>query len=105
MAKVIINAKIAEVANTVQFTSTGDRTIIETFTVTNTGSDNALISVYLLNPGDSPDSSNKIVNNDSFSPGDSRKLSVLSLHAIESGGSIATEASLANTLTIRATGR
>lgn len=103
--KNIIPAKLAENAQTAQYTANGCKTIIDTFTVVNVGIANASISINLVPKSGTAAASNLITVTRSVAPGQSWRASEVVGHALEDGGFISTLASSATDLSIRATGR
>jgi hypothetical protein len=103
--RVLIPAKQAENAQTVQYTASNCKAIIDKFTATNTSASNVTISVNLITSGGSAGVSNLIVDNRSIVPDETYTFPELVGQALESGGVISTLASAATSLTIRASGR
>lgn len=106
-ARVLIESKQAETAQTTQYTASVDgvRTIIDKFTATNTGASAASISVNLLGSGGTAGSGNTIVKTKSLAAGEAYTFPEIVGHILESGGFISTLASASSTITIRACGR
>lgn len=103
--KVLIPAKQAEATQTVQYTASNARAIIDKFTVTNTSAANATISVNLVASGGSAGASNLILDERAIAPNETYTCPELVGQVLESGGVISTIASAATSLTIRASGR
>jgi hypothetical protein len=103
--KTFIPAKQAENTDTVQYTATNARAIIDKFTATNTSAGNETLSVNLVTVGGTPSVSNLIVDARSIAPGETYTFPELVGQVLESGGFISTIASAAASLTIRASGR
>jgi hypothetical protein len=103
--RVLIPAKQAENSQTVQYTASNCRAIIDKFTATNTSASNVTISVNLITSSGSAGASNLIVDNRSIVPDETYTFPELVGQALESGGVISTIASAATSLTIRASGR
>ena len=105
-AKVIIPAKLAESAQTAQYTApTGTRCIIDKFTATNTSAAAASLSVHLVTAADSAGAANRIVQTKGLAVGESYTFPEIVGHVLESGGFVSTLASAASAITIRASGR
>ena len=103
---VIIPAKIAENAQTTQYTSpAGVTTIIDKFTATNYGATTATISVNLVTATDTAGTQNLVVKTRSLVAGETYIFPELVGHMIAPNGFISTIASAASTLNIRASGR
>jgi hypothetical protein len=103
--KVLIPAKQAEGSITTQYTATNCKTIIDKFTATNTSASNLLFNVYLVTSGGVAAASNLIVSKLSIAPDETYTFPELIGQALEPGGFISTLASVATSLTIRASGR
>ena len=103
--KNIIPAKQAENTQTTQYTATGCRTIIDKFTVTNTGAANVTFSINLVASGGSAGVSNVVLSAKNIVPGETYLCPELVGQVLEPGGFISTLAGAATSLTIRASGR
>lgn len=103
--KNIIPRKHAENAQTTQYTAINCKTLIDKFTVTNTGSSNADISVNLVASAGSAAAPNLVLDSRTLVPDETYTCPELVGQLLESGGFISTLASVATTLTISATGR
>ena len=101
----IIPAKMAEIAQTAQYTSDGARTIIDKFTATNTSGGSVAFSVNLVPSGGAPNSGNLIISNRVITAGSCYQCSELIGHVLESGSFVSTLAGAASAVTIRASGR
>lgn len=102
--KPLFEAKLAEVAATVQYTvPAATRTIIDKITVTNTTLAAQTIDVHLVPTTGTPGAGNKIVSK-SIAAGVEESLEAMAGHAMDPGATIVTSAS-ALALTIRASGR
>jgi len=86
------------------YTATGVTTLIDKFTVTNTGAANAQITVYLPNSGSSPATSNLIIDARTLGSRETYTCPELVGQVLPDGSFIATRASTANTLTVSASG-
>ncbi len=102
---VLIPAKIAENAQTTQFTSTGQTTIIDKFTGTNYSGSPATLSVNLVTSGDTAGNQNLISKTKNLAAGETYTFPEIVGSALVSGGFISTIASAATSITIRASGR
>lgn len=101
--KVLIPAKLAEVAQTTQYTATNCKARIDHFTATNTGASNTTISVNLVTIGGTAGSANLIVDSRALAPNETYTFPELTGASLDQGGFISTATS-ANVLTIRANG-
>jgi hypothetical protein len=102
--KVLVASKIAETAQTTQYTATNCRAIIDKATVANTSANNETISFNLVASGDSASSANLIVSARAIAPGETYTLPELVGHVLEPSSFIST-ASSASVLAIRISGR
>jgi hypothetical protein len=103
---VIIPSKIAENAQTTQYTSpAGVTTIIDKFTATNYGASTATLSVNLVTATDTAGNQNLVVKTVSLVAGQTYTFPELVGHMIAPNGFISTLASAATTINIRASGR
>lgn len=103
--RVLIPAKIAENAQTTQYTANNVTTIIDKFTATNYGATAASISVNLVTVADTAGNQNLIVKTKTLQPSETYTFPELVGAALVSGGFISTIASAATTINIRANGR
>ena len=103
-SKVLIPSKLAEIAQTTQYTATNVKGIIDKFTATNTDTADATLSVNLVAASGTPGAGNLIVDTRTIAPGETYTCPELVGHNIELGGFISTATS-ANVITIRASGR
>jgi len=103
--KVLIPPKQAENAQTAQYTANGVKAIIDKFTVTNTSTSNASISVNLVRVTTSAGVSNLVIDTRSIAPDETYTCPELIGHVLEAGDFISTLASAATSLTIRCSGR
>jgi hypothetical protein len=103
--KVLIQPKLAEVTETVQYPTTpadAVKTAIDKFTATNTGGANATLTVHLVPSGGAAGAANAFTK--TIAPGASWPFPELVGHVLEAGDAISTIASVA-TVSIRASGR
>lgn len=104
-AKVLIEPKLAEAVNTVQYTASGVDAIIDKFTVTNNGAADATITVNLVTNLGTASASNRIINARNIAVGETYTCPELVGQVLVDADYISTTASAATTLTIRASGR
>ena len=103
---VIIPAKIAENAQTTQYTSpAGVTTIIDKFTATNYGATTATLSVNLVTASDTAGNQNLVVKTLSLVAGQTYTFPEIVGQALEPTGFISTIASASNAINIRSNGR
>ncbi|WP_033134620.1 hypothetical protein [Acinetobacter sp. MN12] len=100
----IIPSKVAENAQTTQFTAK-TKTTIDKFTVTNTSVSVAKFSCNLVLIGGTAASSNLILKEKAVNAGETYVCPELVGHSLESGSFISTLSDTASALTIRASGR
>jgi len=105
LAKVLIQSKFAEGAQTTQYTSVAARTIIDKFTATNTGGSNVSLSVNMVPTGNAPGASNLVVDARVLAPDETYTFPEITGHILDPGNFISTIASAATSLVIRASGR
>jgi hypothetical protein len=103
--KNIIPRKIAENAQTAQYTASGCRTIIDKFTVTNFSGASAQFSANLIANGGSAGNSNLVLKTRTIQPNETYLCPELIGQVLEDGGFISTLAGTASALTISASGR
>jgi vancomycin resistance protein YoaR len=103
--KVLIPAKIAENAQTTQYTATGVTTLIDKFTATNYSASAATISVNIVTGADSAGSQNLIVKTKTLQAGETYTFPELVGAALAASGFISTIAGTASAINIRASGR
>jgi hypothetical protein len=102
---VLIEPKLAEATNTVQYSATGVNAIVDKFTVTNNGAAAATITINVPTNLGIADASNRIVNARNIEVGECYTCPELVGQVLLDADYISTTASLATTLTIRASGR
>lgn len=102
---VLIQPKLAEAVNTIQYTASDVTAIVDKFTVTNNGSATATITINVVTGSGTADASNRIVNARNIEIGECYTCPEIVGHVILTTGYISTTASVATTLTIRASGR
>lgn len=102
--KVLIAAKIAENAQTTQYTATGVTAIIDKFTARNYSGSAASLSVNVVTSGDTAGNQNLIVNK-TLQPGETYTFPEVVGHVLIASGFISTIASAATSIAIRASGR
>lgn len=103
--KVLIPAKIAENAQTTQYTATGVTTLIDKFTATNYSAAVANISVNLVTALDTAGNQNLIVKTKSLQPSETYTFPEIVGAALAPSGYISTIASTGTAINIRASGR
>lgn len=103
--KVLIPAKIAEAAQTTQYTATGVTTIIDKFTATNYSASAATLSVNLVTSGDSAGNANLITKTKTLQPAEVYTFPELVGQVLAPSGLISTLAGTATAINIRASGR
>ena len=101
----IIPAKQAENAQTVQYTATSVKTIIDKFTITNTSANTVTFSANLVAALGVAGDDNLLIDNRSIAPQETYNAPELVGHLLNEGDFISTLAGAASSLTIRATGR
>jgi len=104
--QVLIESKLAEIAETVQYTSSNSKTAIDKFTAVNTSGSNTTITVHLIPSGGSAGVSNAFSKTltATGTSGATWTFPEVVGHNMESGDTISTSSS-ANTVSIRASGR
>jgi len=103
--KVLIPAKIAEAAQTTQYTATGVTTIIDKFTATNYSAVAATISVNLVTGADTAGNQNLIVKTKTLQPSETYTFPEIVGAALAPNGFISTIAGTATSINIRSNGR
>jgi hypothetical protein len=103
--KVLIPSKIAENAQTTQYTATNAVAIIDKFTATNYSVSAATISVNLVTNGDTAGNQNLITKNRTLQPSETYRFPEIVGHVLSSGSFISTIASASASISIRASGR
>lgn len=102
---VLIPAKIAEAAQTTQYTSTGVTTLIDKFTATNYSAVPATISVNLVTTSGSAGNLNLITKTKTLQPAEVYTFPEIVGQALAAGDFISTIAGTATSINIRASGR
>jgi len=102
---VLIAAKVAENAQTTQYTSTNVVTIIDKFTATNYSGSAATLSVNLVTSGGAAGNDNLIVKTKTLQAGETYTFPELIGQVLAVGGFISTVAGTATAINIRASGR
>ena len=101
----IIPSKQLEVAQTNQYIATNSKTMIDKVTVTNTTSATVTFSCNLVPEGGSVADTNAVIKTKSVAAGETYVCPELVGHVLEPGDAISMIASVADSLTIRASGR
>lgn len=102
---VLFEAKLAEIVDTVQYSSTNCITAIDKITAVNVTAIIATITAYLVPPGGAVGADNTITITKSVAPGVPFMFPEIVGHILESGGSIWTKAGTVSAISIRASGR
>jgi hypothetical protein len=103
--KVLIPAKIAEAAQTTQYTATGVKAVIDKLTATNYSAGAVTLSVNVVTSGDTAGNQNLIVKTKTLQAGETYTFPELIGTVLEAGGFISTIASAATSINVRASGR
>ena len=104
--KVLIPAKIAENAQTTQYTAGNNiSTIIDKFTATNFSSSTATLSINIVTGADTAGNQNLIIKTKSLTAGETYTFPEIVGQALEPAGFISTIASAASAINIRSNGR
>ena len=104
VAKVLIPAKIAENAQTTQYTATGVKARIDKFTATNYSAGAVTLSVNIVTAADAAGNANLIVKTKTLQAAETYGFPELVGTLLEVGGFISTIASAATSINIRANG-
>lgn len=105
-AKPIINGKLAEAAETTQYTApTGTRTIIDKFTGCNISAAAATLTARIVVSGGAAGTSNTIALTKTLAPGETYTFPEMVGHVLAAGDFISTLAGTAAAISIRASGR
>lgn len=102
---VLIPAKIAESAQTTQYTSTGVTTIVDKLTATNYSGSPATLSINIVTSADTAGNQNLIVKTKTLAAGETYTFPEIVGTALIAGGFISTIAGTATAINIRASGR
>jgi len=103
--KPLIAAKIAEAAQTTQYTANGVTALIDKFTATNYSGAAATISVNLVTVSDSAGNQNLVTKTKTLQASETYVFPELVGHVLAPGGFISTIAGTAASISIRASGR
>lgn len=103
--KVLIPAKIAENAQTTQYTATGVTTIIDKFTATNYSGSAATLSVNLVTAADTAGNQNLITKTKTLQASETYTFPELVGQVLSPSAFISTLAGTATAINIRASGR
>lgn len=101
----LISAKLAENAQTTQYTAVNCTTIIDKFTGTNTSGANVTISVNIVPNGGTAGGTNLVVDTRTIAPNETYTFPELVGHVVPPSGFISTIAGTASAIVIRASGR
>jgi hypothetical protein len=105
VVKELVPAKLAEAAQTSQYTAAGVAAIIDKATVTNVSASNAALSVNLVAGGGSAGNGNLVVKAKTILPGECYTLPELVGQILNPGTFISTLADTADALALRVSGR
>ena len=103
--RTLIPAKIAEAAQTTQYTASGVTTIIDKFTATNYNSAAAAISVNLVTGADTAGNQNLVTKTKTLQPGEVYTFPEIVGQVLMPSSFISTIAGTAASINIRASGR
>ena len=103
--KVLIPAKIAEAAQTTQYTATNVSAIVDKFTATNYSASAATISINLVTQFDSAGTQNLIIKAKTLLPSETYTFPELIGQILAPGGYISTLAGTGSAINIRCSGR
>lgn len=101
--KVLIESKIAEGAETTQYTASNCKATIDKFTATNTGASSAILTVHLVTSGGTVAAAHPIAK--TLQPGQTWPFPELVGQNLESGDQISTLAPAGSAISIRSSGR
>lgn len=104
-AKVLVQSKQLENAQTTQYTASNCTAIIDKFTVTNTTASAVTVSIHIVPSGGSASDSNKIVVSRAIASAEPYTFPELIGHILGPGDFISTLAGAASSLTMRISGR
>ena len=102
---VLISSSRVPSAAANSYTSTGRKTIVDIYTVTNTSGAGATFSAWVVPASGTPDDTNKIIDVQTVASHECLPIEGLIGRRLNAGESIYTEASIADVLTHRAEGR
>jgi hypothetical protein len=102
---VLIEPKLAEATNTVQYTADGVNAIVDKFTVTNNGAAPATITINVVTNLGTASIANRIVNARNIEVGECYTCPEMVGQVLINADYISTTASAATSLTIRSSGR
>jgi hypothetical protein len=103
--KSMIGPKYAEASTTIEYTASNVKTLVDKFTVTNTGAADATLSVYFVPSSGTAGNSNLILDARAVAPGETYICPEIVGHVVPKDYSIRVLASASSTLTIMASGR
>lgn len=101
----LISAKLAENAQTTQYTAFNCTSIVDKFTATNTSLANVTFSVNIVTNGGTADGTNLIVKTRTIAPSETYTFPELVGQVLSPGAFISTIAGTASAIVIRASGR
>ena len=103
--KTLIGPKYAETSVAIEYTASNAKTLIDKFTVTNTGAVDATLSVYFVAINGTAGNNNLILDARGVAPGETYTCPEIVGHLVAKDYSIQVLASVASTLVIMASGR
>ncbi|CAJ0710708.1 hypothetical protein ACPCHQ_17070 [Ralstonia thomasii] len=103
-AKPLIEGKLAENAQTTQYTATGVRTIIDKFTGNNSSGAPATLTINLVPSASAAGTSNQVVSK-TLAAGETYTFPEVVGHVLAAGDFISTLAGTASAISIRSSGR
>lgn len=104
VTKVLFESKMAEAASTVQYVSTDVTTMIDKLTAFNTSASPVTMTVNLIGPDSTAAASNRVIVKN-LAAGTGYTFPEVVGHTLAVGGAIATTATTAGVVAIRASGR
>ena len=104
-AAVLIQSKVAEPSVTPQYTASNSQALIDKFTAVNYSGTTATLTVYLVPTGDTPSDASAVVRAKALLPNETYLFPEVVGHVLNPGNYIATAASAAASIAIRASGR
>ncbi len=103
--KPLIQPAYLPVVSAAMYTANNVTAIIDAVTITNTGSVNAVFSVYIVQNSDAAGADNQFIKSRTLQPGGVYHCPELIGQALANGDYIAAICSVADTLAVRASGR
>lgn len=103
--KNLVPRKLAENAQTTQYTANNCKAIVDSFTATNISSANAAFSANLPASGDIPSNANLVIDTRDIAPNETYLCPEMIGQVLEVGGFISTLASVSSAICISVNGR